>query len=172
MPYAVTHILVPIIILDLLKKRRAWKGKISLHTIFVAGVFGLVPDLDIALEFLLYGIGNPADLHRTFTHSFSIPFVLAVIALLLWRSGRARKQAAFLGVAAFGWALHVFLDILSGGVVTPFVPFSSWGIEVGILVNEAQPLQLQTSILAALDAVVFLVWLWHEEKYKKLKDFF
>tara|TARA_Y100000034_G_scaffold125404_1_gene174896 strand:- start:851 stop:994 length:144 start_codon:yes stop_codon:yes gene_type:complete len=44
MPYAVTHVLVAIIVAELL--RDYWK-KFNLHYVLIAGIGGLLPDIDI-----------------------------------------------------------------------------------------------------------------------------
>ncbi|MBI4021167.1 MAG: metal-dependent hydrolase [Candidatus Aenigmarchaeota archaeon] len=167
MPFAVTHILFPIIVLDELKKHwSALKRRLTMHTLLVAGVAGLLPDADILVELVFAAGGATLDIHRLYTHTFVIPLVIAGVALAF--KGRRRW---LLLAAAFGWATHVTLDLLVGGEVSHFFPFAG-PAEIGLLVNASMPLEMRTAILAGLDAAVFLVWLWHEEKYKKLKDFF
>lgn len=142
---------------------------LSLHTILVGGFFGLLPDIDVVLEIVFFSLfGTIWGVHRAFTHTLIIPLLLAVLSFIFWKN----KKIFFLGlVAAFGWATHVILDFLLVGEVPLLFPLTtaSWGLN--LLVSPTSPLEAGIYLLAALDAVVFLAWIWHEEKYKKIKDF-
>ena len=80
MPLAVTHILIPMIIVDFVRDhffkahRRKWPNKY----IFLVGLAGLLPDIDMPISILL--LGN-TYLHRTITHT--IWFALAFLGLFL-----------------------------------------------------------------------------------------
>ena len=69
----------------------------------------------------------------------------------------------------FGILLHILLDYLfvvdSAGGIMLFYPFST--IQYGLnLLQHATP-----QLFAAMDAVILLLWLWHEEIRHKIKDF-
>ena len=167
MPFAVTHILIPIIILDLIRdKVKGFKKKITLHEILVAGVFGILPDIDIAVEFLFKFLGGTANLHRFYTHTLVFPAIITAIAYF----AISRKKTKMLFYcAAFGLATHVILDFIVGGLVYPFYPISDFATGLGLVIRETTVNSIQ--LLAGIDAVVLLVWIIHEERKKKIKDF-
>tara|TARA_Y100000310_G_scaffold345426_1_gene464826 strand:+ start:6318 stop:6482 length:165 start_codon:yes stop_codon:yes gene_type:complete len=52
MPQAVTHILIPILLVSLLRDLFVKRGKkFSSHYILIAGLGGVLPDIDIAFFF-------------------------------------------------------------------------------------------------------------------------
>ena len=54
MPLAVTHVLLTIIMVDLYRDYiTKHKGYFTLHTVFIAGFAGLLPDIDIPLNWIL-----------------------------------------------------------------------------------------------------------------------
>lgn len=55
MPLAVTHVLLTIILVDLFRDyiMKNHKKYLTLHTIMIAGIAGLLPDIDIPLFWLL-----------------------------------------------------------------------------------------------------------------------
>ena len=170
MPFAVTHVLFPIIVLELLKKRsRKIKKNLSPHLLLAAGIFGLLPDIDVILEIIFYALyGTLWGVHRAVTHSLLIPLILFFLAFLFLKN---KKIFTLFLVGAFGWATHILLDFLLVGEVALFFPLlpGSWGLS--LLVGPSVSEQAAIYLLSGLDAVVFLAWIWHEEKYRKLRDF-
>lgn len=169
MPFATTHVLVPIIIIDLIRDHyKKLKKKITIHDIFFAGIFGLLPDIDIPIGWLLAGFsGNAAySYHRIFTHTLMLPLIFLIIA---WATHGKKRR--FFVIAAFGWATHVMLDFFVGGLVYPLYPLSAFAAGLGLLItNETHP-ETAAGIMAGIDAIILLLWLWHEEKLHKIKDF-
>ena len=54
MPFAVTHVISSIILVDLYRDYVAnHKKYFTLHTVFIAGLAGLLPDIDLPLNWLL-----------------------------------------------------------------------------------------------------------------------
>ena len=54
MPFAVTHVISSIILVDLYRDYVAKHKKyFTLHTVFIAGLAGLLPDIDLPLNWLL-----------------------------------------------------------------------------------------------------------------------
>ena len=71
MPQVVLHILIPLILAALFKDYYdgRHKKKLPLHYVLIAGVAGVVPDLDIAVFWILHSSGfTLSEIHRTFTH--------------------------------------------------------------------------------------------------------
>ncbi|MCX6815003.1 MAG: metal-dependent hydrolase [Candidatus Aenigmarchaeota archaeon] len=173
MPLAVTHVLSSIILVDLYRDYVAKHKKyFTIYTIFLAGFFGLLPDIDIVLEMTagLFNLNIPALLqHGGITHTPFFAFLFLIPAAILWKS-KKHRQSAYFFVAAFAILLHISLDCLIGGGsyegVMWLFPFSmqSWKIHVISYLNAP-------NITEALDAVILLGWLWHEEKKHKISDF-
>ncbi|MFH1638360.1 MAG: metal-dependent hydrolase [Candidatus Woesearchaeota archaeon] len=166
MPQAVTHILLTIIVLDLFRDYVLKNKRIMpLHFIFLGGVAGLLPDIDIPIYWMLKNVLglNVSWFHGTITHTVWIPIILAIAAAaLFWHK---RNAAVLLWVISFGLFFHIFLDLVLRGVIMPFWPLSSWTM-TGIMANSG---------IAywdfGLDAIILLAWLWHEEKMHKISDF-
>lgn len=173
MPLAVTHVLLTIIAVDLYRDYiTANKKLFSLHTILIAGIAGLLPDIDIPIGWglTLLGVETPQLLqHGGITHTpfFALPFLIT--GLILWKYGK-KKTAVYFYVATFGILFHIFLDFLLGGGAEPgimlFWPFSEAAYKIHLWAQ----LGLR-DIPAALDAIILIAWLWHEERKHKIKDF-
>lgn len=167
MPQAVVHVLFTIIALDLLRDHFLKnKKKLPLHYIFIGGVAGLLPDIDVPLFWILnnfLGFSVPW-FHRVFTHTFLFIIMFLAISLLYFDFNK-RLSKLFL-VVAFGVGFHIFLDWLVIGTIAPFYPFSdaSYGLNLIKMVN-------LPAAMEGLEAIVLLAWLWHEEKLHRISDF-
>ena len=168
MPYAVTHVLAAIIAVDLYRDYVAKHKKyFTLHTVFIAGFAGLLPDIDIPLNWLLNLLGAEL-LHRTITHTTLFGLIFLIPALILWLY-KKHKVAMYFFVTAFGVFTHIMLDYLfvvdnAGGIMF-FYPFSAMQYGLNLLQN------VSPNLFAAMDAVILLLWLWHEEMKHKISDF-
>ncbi|MBU0629034.1 MAG: metal-dependent hydrolase [Nanoarchaeota archaeon] len=166
MPLAVTHVLLTIILLDLfrdyiIKKKRL----IPLHFIFIGGIAGLIPDIDIPIFWLLNLFKlNITWFHGTFTHLFLIPIAILAASLITYRYNK--KAGILLGIISFGYGFHIFLDFLFYGCnISPFWP---------IITHNFNGLSHYLNIPGleqGLDAFILLAWLWHEEVRHKISDF-
>ncbi len=169
MPFAATHILVPMVLVSLI--RAHWpklKHKITLKEVFIAGLFGILPDVDIPLGWLIHyatGSGIPA-IHRTFTHTLIAVAIILLVAVALKKVNKQLYTAGLL--AALGYFTHIVLDFALIGTIQPFWPFYLGEFGLNILPSELGA----ANVLAGLDAVLILFWLWHEEKFKKIKSFY
>lgn len=167
MPQAVVHVLFTIISLDLFRDHFLKdKKKLPLHYIFIGGVAGLLPDIDIPLFWILHnfiGLDVPF-FHRIFTHTFL--FILVFLAISLICFDFSKKMSKLFAVITFGVAFHILLDWFFTGGVAPFYPFSTsvYGLNVFGMMNI--PLAAE-----GLEAIVLLAWLWHEEKLHRISDF-
>lgn len=167
MPQAVVHVLFAIIALDLFRDYIIKdKRKIPLHYIFIGGIAGLLPDIDVPLFWLLnnfLGIDVPF-FHRMLTHTFLFIGIFLLASLIFFDI--SRKASELLGIITFGVAFHVFLDWMLVGSVAPFYPFSDASYGLDLIGRLHLPLAVE-----GLEAVVLLLWLWHEEKKHRISDF-
>ncbi len=83
---------------------------------FLAGVFGVLPDLDI-----LFGI------HRSPSHSIPVILAIAVPILIMLSSKHSRYLKAS-EIALFGVLSHPILDLFDGytPILWPFSSYSPW----------------------------------------------
>jgi len=178
MPLAVTHVLVPIIILDLFRDH-AFRGRmkkkikaiITNKFVFLAGFAGLMPDADVPLftilELLGYQVQSDVG-HRLFFHNIWIPLAFLGFFVLLHLLKQKKFSMVFL-VLAFGFSMHLILDSTVIGYIMPLFPLSI--VEVGLNLSRLIPINA-TTVMVSLDAVLLLFWLWHEETEHKIRDYF
>ncbi|HLC97277.1 MAG TPA: metal-dependent hydrolase [Candidatus Nanoarchaeia archaeon] len=163
MPYAVTHVLITILILDLFRHYVFGKEKFPRYLVVLGGIAGLAPDIDIPLGWFYTLItGTPINLHGLFTHSFIFPLLFLLAASLLYWKGNKQWAAISLVIAA-GWFLHPILDCSFGGYKNLFWPLpwaTSFCPEWGI-----------SAQYASIDAILLVVWMVHEEVHKRIKDY-
>jgi membrane-bound metal-dependent hydrolase YbcI (DUF457 family) len=171
MPLAVTHVLLTIIVVDLYRDYvTPHKKYFSLNSILIAGVCGLLPDIDIAFKIMssAFGVALPAILsHRGITHTLLFAFFFLFPGLVLSYQ-KKHKTATIFYIAAFGIFFHLLLDFFlsgdsSAGIMW-FYPLTTVGWK----------LELASGIpyfSQALDASILLIWLWHEEVKHKIVDF-
>ncbi len=170
MPFAVTHVLLTIIAVDLYRDYvTRHKRYFTLHTIFIAGVAGLLPDMDLPLTWIgqIFNFSLPEILqHGYITHTAFFGLIFLIPGIFLWMKGR-HKQATYFFAICFGILFHNFLDYFIGGGrlegVMWFWPLSTAVYKLHLL--------LVGDVLFALDAVILLAWLWHEEMKHKISDF-
>lgn len=177
MPYAVTHLLTPLILVAIL--RDLMKKKFSLHYAFIAGFGGVLPDIDILISIVLKIIGlSNWQIHKTFTHSLFFPLVLLVLFLItkpiskkarVCNIGRHKLTISLIFLAlSFGTLMHITLDTLLGAPSYLFNPISSvdYSLDVfGWVDNEIYPL-----VFPLLDGFMFIIWLIYLEWKHKISD--
>jgi len=177
MPYAVTHVLVPLIIAELIRDYFIKdKKNFPLHLVLIAGISGLLPDIDIAITWFLNLILNiNLDVHRTFSHTFLLPIIFLILSFAFKRvklkflsKHRLNLNHIFLMIA-LGTFIHVLLDGLLLGSITPFYPLFKFTFALNLVL--LLPLTIQSSFLPALDAVLLILWLMHEELKHRISRF-
>lgn len=190
MPLAVTHVLVPIILFELLRDSSPKLSKFfsRKHT-FLIGIAGLLPDVDSPLYTLLTlfdkSVENCCLGHRILFHNIWIPFgflgFFFIIHYLCPRVWKMRKSGlksfesfgkVFL-ILFVGFSIHMVLDAVLIGPVAPFYPLSPHLVDLDLVGK----LECLTGIpglttLVSLDALLLLFWFWHEEFTHKIKDYF
>ena len=176
MPLAVTHILIPIILMDLfrdyvLKK----KGVITNKHVLLAGLAGLFPDIDIPIGHLLMG---GANIHRLYTHNIWIPILFLAFAMY-FRSTNKKKLSLYFIMMSFGFSTHLILDGSLSGIIRPFYPFSTyeWGLGLfGKFFGRFAPRLVNKDfgalVFSSMDAVLLFFWLIYLQMTKKIKDYF
>lgn len=169
MPLAVTHVLLTIILVDLYRDYfTKHKKYFTLHTVLIAGIAGLLPDLDLPLNWLF---NNSFELlkHGGITHTPFFGLIFLIPAFYFWHKKQHRTSVIFF-VITFGVLFHLFLDILLGGGAGEgsmiFWPLSNTAVKVHLLGKIGL-----TDLPAALDAFILLAWLVHEEIRHKIRDF-
>ena len=168
MPFAVTHVLASIILVDLYRDYLAKHKKyFTLHTIFIAGFAGLLPDIDIPLNWFL-NIFCLSIAHRAFTHTPFFALIFLIPAFILLHK-KKHKEAMYFFVICFAIFLHILLDYLfvsdyTSGIMF-FYPLSNTIYGLNLLQN------VTPKFFAGIDAIILLAWLWHEEIKHKISDF-
>lgn len=169
MPLAVTHVLLTIIIVDLYRdyvtKHRKY---FTIHTLFIAGIGGLLPDIDIPLSQVISYLGYSPGLlsHGGITHTifFGLVFLIPAFILLIKKK---HKESVYFFVLSFGILFHIFLDVIvNESYYMLFWPLTASTFSITQLTNLGI-----NGLQAPLDAIILLVWLYHEEVKHKIKDF-
>ena len=165
MAYSVTHIILTIVILDLLRHYIFGKKIFPRYLLVVGGIAGLLPDIDIPASWI-YNLfmGTSANFHGGLTHSIIFPIVLVLIGLFLQFKIENHKWAKIMYVISFGLFFHLILDCMFGGYKTFLWPLfvnnltfcPQWGI---------------SNYMQSIDAIILVVWLVHEEVHKKIRDY-
>jgi len=174
MPDVVTHVIIAIVIIDIIRHFVKNKKAFPLYYIFIGGLAGLLPDADVFVEIIGKIFGATLTVHRIFTHTLVIPIILVIAGILTMKIPAKKDSAAefklsnILFVIALGWGIHLLLDFFIEGNIFPLWPFSG----VGFGLNPNPSAFFSTRILPVLDGLILLAWLWHEEATKKITDFF
>ncbi len=179
MPQAATHLIIALIIGSLIRDfyiKKKDKKKFPLHYVLILGIAALLPDLDVAVYWILYWFGfTLQEVHRPFTHNLFFPliFLLASFITLKWKNkslGRhhLKIHTIFLMIA-LGIFVHLILDTLLSGAITPFYPFSAFSI--GINIKDMLPYPLNDIFFPCLDAALLVLWIIYIEWKHKISDF-
>lgn len=174
MAYAVTHVIIAIILIDLYRDYIA-KNKFSTWYVLIGGIAGLLPDADYPIELIVRAItGTEVVIHRTFTHSviYIAIFLLIALGFHLWKNKTFKlfkkkftnKDVALLFmIVATGWFIHLSLDcVFSGEEKLTWIP----GTPLGFCTNQLSP-----EVTMGIDAIILLSWLIHEQWKHKIKDY-
>lgn len=169
MPNAVTHILIPIIVMDLLRDYKLKdKKSISTNHILLCGIGGILPDIDVAFGLVMTALNgtSPWIFHRTITHSLFIPLLFLMIATTYNHFKKEKTSKIFLMIA-FGYLIHLILDFLLMGSLMPFYPLSTAKMGLNIISGDT----VGTTLMMALDTVILLGWLIHEQIKHRISDY-
>lgn len=162
MAFPVTHILVPMFILETYRRYFAKKG-FSKWWVVVAGLLGGAPDLDILFGWVLKGYLY-TGYHRQVTHSMIIPILTLIVGLVLYalyskgvvKNKGFRTSYILMFLATIGFTTHIFLDLICG--------FHQWfyPLEWKLYL----PNLLRTKYRAAmLDGILLVAWILYDEEF-------
>ena len=179
MPYAVSHVLVPILLLSLFRDFFVKdKKKFPLHYVLIGGVAGVLPDLDVAAFYIMSFFGFTMEqVHKVFTHNIFLILLFVVLGLVFYYSGIKGKGLGkhhlqwhmIFYVIAFGVFTHLVLDWIVWGTIAPFYPFSSY--QIGLDLVGSFPVAWQKTLVASAEAVLLIAWLIYMEVKHKISDF-
>ncbi|MBI2142478.1 metal-dependent hydrolase [Candidatus Woesearchaeota archaeon] len=180
MPFAVTHVLVPLILSDIYRDfTRKGRKLLTRRMALFAGISGLIPDMDIPVFLILSQFSSIpiTSVHRTITHSLFLPLLGLVLFFLFRGMFRKKSWHMYALMFAFGTFIHIVLDGVINGTVMPFYPlsFAEFGLDLVDLVVPSSvvgsDLPYRLTLLAGLDAVLLVAWLAYEEWKHKIRDF-
>ncbi len=181
MPYAATHILIPVLFFAIMRDfyaRKRDKKNFPLHYVLIAGIGGVLPDLDIPISIILNLIGvENWNVHRTFLHSLLFPLIFFVLFAIFKpmkiKICHREKHILNLGtiflVLSAGILSHIVLDSTFGEIAFFLYPLSSY--DFGINLINYLPLDLQDLALPTLDGALLIIWLVYLEIKHKISDF-
>ena len=113
MPLAVTHVILTIVLVDLYRDYILKNKKyFTMHTVMIAGIAGLLPDIDIPLSkiFALFSIHIDLIEHGMITHTpiFGLIFLIPAFYFLKKEN---KTMAYYFFAITFGILFHIFLDL-------------------------------------------------------------
>lgn len=166
MPHAATHILVALIVADFIKDHiMKDRKKFPLHYVLVAGIAGLLPDIDVIVFWFLQIFSfSLNEIHRTFSHTIFFPLAFLALAYIFTNY---HKRRLFFLMVALGSFIHLILDFTIMGVIRPIYPLSSFAIGLELFKGV-----WAGTLIPGIDAILLVLWLVHEEKQHKISDFF
>ena len=174
MAYAVTHILLTIVVLDFFRHYIFGKHRFPRYLLVIGGIAGLLPDIDIPLSWafsLITGVGT--YFHGVFSHSIIWPVAFLGVGIIFYNLQPKKKNksdyhfktwAKISYVISFGWFFHLVLDCLYGGYTSmlwPLQTLTTFCPEFGL-----------DKYAVSIDAIILVLWLAHEELHQKIKDYF
>ena len=177
MPQAVTHIIIALIAGSLIRDYAVKeKKRFPLHYILILGIAALLPDIDVAIYWILHWFGfTLSEVHRTFSHNLFVPLLFLAIAGLTWKLknkelGRhhLKIHTIFLMIA-LGVFIHLILDATIAGRIMPFYPLSTFS--AGNNITALMPEPLNQLFFPSLDAALIILWLIYIEWKHKISDF-
>jgi len=178
MPNAVLHILLPLIIVALFKDRydKNHKKPLPLHYALIAGIAGLLPDIDVAVFWILHFFGfTYATVHRTFAHTIFVPLIFLILFFVFKkikvkevRKRKIKLNIVFLMIA-LGSLIHLILDAIFVGVIAPFYPLSLATYGLDLVSYFPEP--LDRLFIPSLEAALLVIWLIYLELKHKISDF-
>ncbi len=176
MPLAVTHILIPIILIDIFRDHiLRKKGVITNKHVLLAGLAGLFPDIDIPMSYLFF---DGVSIHRMYSHNIWFPILFLSVSMFFYFINK-KNISIFFVMIAFGCTMHLILDASLSGYIFPFFPFSNYTFGLNIVPSFLRAFlprfsyeDLSLLIFSSMDAVLLFFWLIHEQLTNKIRDYF
>lgn len=152
------------------------KNHFPLRYVLIAGLAGILPDIDILVFWVLNNFGFAFDsVHRVFTHTLVLPLIFLILFFIFHNIksielGRNKLKISIICLMiAFGTLTHLIFDWALWGQIYPFYPFSSFASGLNI-VSGIQS-DLQWVFFASLDAILLVFWLIYLEFKHKISNF-
>ena len=180
MPQAVTHFLLPALLVALLRDyyiKKKERRSFPLHYVLIAGIGGVLPDIDILVFLLLQPFGlSFYEVHRTYTHSLLVVLLFLFLGVIFHHSkikalGKHKlKLGIIFYLLSFGIFTHIFLDaLISGETIKLLYPLSHSTIWTNLVDYLPQPFNVLFTPL--LDGIVLIIWIIYLELKHKISDF-
>jgi len=177
MTQAVTHFLFAAIAVNLIRDYLIRdKKNFPLHLVLIGGVAGILPDFDVAVYYVMGFFGYTIqDVHRTFSHTIFVPLLFFLLGFLLWETKvrwldkNRMKLSNVLFVLGVGTFIHLLLDGIVAGYITPFFPVLN--LSIGLNLIAYLPLHWQDAFLPSLDAILLMLWMIYIEVKHKISNF-
>lgn len=179
MPQAAAHIIIPLLLMSLVRDyfiNRNGRKSFPLHYVLIAGISGIIPDLDVLAYWVLYFFGFAfSEVHRTFMHTLFVPIIFLLLSLATMKTKvktlgkhKLKLNIIFL-MMALGSFIHLVLDVIFQGSIMPLYPFSY--IRVGLDLFGYLPTPLANIAAPSLDAGIIILYLIYLEWRHKISDF-
>jgi membrane-bound metal-dependent hydrolase YbcI (DUF457 family) len=178
MPQAISHVVIPIIVMSFIRDyyiKKRDRSKFPLHYVLIAGLAGLIPDIDVAVYWILYYFGYSFDeVHRTFSHTIFLPLIFFCLFIVFKNAKVKNKKSKFNPSMVFlmisiGILFHLILDSTLGGSVRPLYPFFNFSI--GLNLPKMLPPPFGYAALPVLEAFLLVFWISYLEYKHKISDF-
>lgn len=177
MPFAVTHFLIPVILVDLVRDHLLKVRKILPNKfVFISGLSGLLVDTDVLLFYIFQKFINVnfSVQHRIFFHNIWIPLFFLFGFIVFYYTKKKNLSKIFLMIF-IGFSIHLLLDATINDKIIPLYPFNDTQFGLN-LISSNPDIGLDTllknlDILASIDAILLILWLIHEEKTHHISDF-
>ena len=167
MPYAVAHMLIPMLILDIIRhKIPKIKRELSNRYVLIVGLAGLLPDIDIPFSFLFTGL----IVHRGITHTVWAPLTFFLLFLIFQSIRKFNLSKIFLMIS-IGVASHIVLDFITAGSMQLFYPLIKTEFAIN-LISRLFPYISVAFAYTALDAIALFAWLARMALKRKVQDLF
>ncbi len=176
MPQAVTHFLIPAILVALFRDF-CLKKKINfpLHYVLIAGIGGLLVDSDYLLYYLFKAFNFSFPSHRIFFHNLFFVLIFLILGFIFMKInfkefGKHKlKISTIFFIISFAGLTHLLLDWFFIGEVLFFYPFSD--LSFGLNILKKLPEYMQSSITGIIDAVLLIFWMSYLEIRHKISDY-
>ena len=177
MPHAVTHIIITMVVLSLIRHYLIGEKKMKLYLVLLGGIGGILPDLDIVAYWILKFVNGAhlLDIHRGITHTIYFLFLFIILSLVFQFCTKHAELKKIFWILTLGIFIHLILDAILSGYINPFY-FDflqiKFGIDypIGLNLLEFEG-GLEDTLVPAFDALVLIIWLTYEFSRNNIKDF-
>lgn len=161
MAFAVAHMLVPMMLIDVFRDNilKIKKNKLPNRYVLIAGLVGLFPDIDLPLSLIF----RTFFIHRAFTHSIWIPLTFLVLSLSFYIIKKHKWSLIFF-MCFTGIAIHIILDLTYPSVGL-FYPLNKNLFGISLFSKTGTMV-----FYSILDAIILWLWFARIIFRKKIQD--